>query len=224
MSLRSPSILARLFGSDAKQTGDGRAPPVDPPAATDSSVATASAPTLGSSVQVPAPPAYRAASTIDDIIRVEEVTAAEFFIGDLFRRRFGGDPPSYPRGFVAFYKPDDFNLQSVGFVHFMAFEDSYLCGGLVKDDQRYRQMPTEHTNVIRAAGGIAEKLLRATFARLADSPAIWAHVGNPLAERVLLRVGFQHTEDQHIMVYWNKDLPAEEKAQRFARVVALGSF
>jgi hypothetical protein len=169
-------------------------------------------------------PEYLAASSIDDIIRVEEVTDAEFYVGDLFRRRFGGDPPNYPRSFIAFYRPERSRLEAVGFVHYLAFEDSYLCGGLVIDDRRYRHMPPDHRRVIKAAGGIAEKLLRATFAKLADSPAIWGYVGDALAEKVDLRVGFRHTDDRHIMVCWNKDLPPEEKARRLARVAALGPF
>jgi hypothetical protein len=164
------------------------------------------------------------ASSIDDIIRVEEVADAEFFIGDLFRRRFHGDPPNYPRSFVAFYQPIRSHLEAVGFVHYLAFEDSYLCGGLVIDERRYRQMPMEHRKVIKAAGGIAEKMLRVTFARLADAPAIWGYVGDALAEKVDLRAGFRHTTHQHIMVCWNKDLSAEEKEQRLAKVVALGPF
>lgn len=163
-------------------------------------------------------------SSIDDIIRVEEVADAEFFVGDLFRRRFGADPPNYPRSFVAFYRPRRWTLEVVGFVHYLAFEDSYLCGGLVIDERRYRQMPSEHRRVIKAAGGIAEKMLRLTFARLRDSPAIWGYVGDALAEKVDLRVGFRHTEDRHIMVCWNKELSPEEKAQRLARVAALGPF
>ena len=169
-------------------------------------------------------PNHVVASSIDDIIRVEEVADAEFFIGDLFRRRFRTDPPNYPRNFVAFYQPIRSHLEAVGFVHYLAFEDSYLCGGLVIDERRYRQMPTEHRKVIKAAGGIAEKMLRVTFAKLADAPAIWGYVGDALAEKVDLRAGFRHTAHQHIMVCWNKDLSAEEKEQRLAKVVALGPF
>jgi hypothetical protein len=164
------------------------------------------------------------ATSIDDIIRVEEVADAEFFIGDLFRRRFGSDPPNYPRSFVAFYQPVRSRLEAAGFVHYLAHEDSYLCGGLVIDERRYRRMPLEHRMVIKAAGGIAEKMLRVTFARLADAPAIWGYVGDRLSEEVCLRVGFRHTEDRYILVCWNKDLPAEEKAQRLAKVAALGPF
>lgn len=223
MLAKSSAILTRLFRKDAKQTVEVDTPVADSPPEAHRGAAMTSA-AVPESVEAPATPVYREASSIDDIIRVEEVADAEFFIGDLFRRRFGGDPPSYPRSFVAFYKPGDFNLQPVGFVHFMAFEDSYLCGGLVIDDRRYRKMPAQHRNVIKATGGIAEKMLRVTFARLADSPAIWGYVGDHLAEKVDLRVGFRHTEDKHIMVCWNRDLPAEEKAERLARVAALGPF
>jgi hypothetical protein len=169
-------------------------------------------------------PPHIAAASIDDIIRVEEVSDAEFFVGDLFRRRFHCDPPSYPRGFVAFYQPVRARLEAVGFVHHLAHEDTYLCGGLVIDERRYRQMPAEHRRVIKAAGGISEKLLRATFARLKDAPAIWGYVGDALAEKVDLRAGFRHTNHPHVMVCWNKDLPDEEKERRLAKVVALGPF
>jgi hypothetical protein len=167
---------------------------------------------------------YVLAGTIDEIIRIEEVSDAEFFVGDLFRRRFHCDPPNYPRSFVAFYQPVRGRLEAVGFVHYLVHEDSYLCGGLVIDERRYRQMPPEHRKVIKAAGGIAEKLLRATFARLTDAPAIWGYVGDALAEKVDLRAGFRHTAHPHIMVYWSKDLPQDEKERRLAKVVALGPF
>src|ERR1700732_3815361 len=48
---------------------------------------------------------FTIATTANDILRVEEVTDAEFYIGDLFRRRFAQDPPHYLRHFVAFYRP-----------------------------------------------------------------------------------------------------------------------
>jgi hypothetical protein len=169
-------------------------------------------------------PEYLKAETVDEVLRIEEVANAEFFVGDLFRRRFRGDPPDYPKHFVAFYRPERSTLQAVGYVHYTQFEDSWLCGGLVIDDRLYRRMPSAHRDLIRHAGGIAEKLLRDTFARLADAPAIWGYVGDALAEKVDLRAGFRHTKDRYVMVCWNKDLPEDEKAQRLARVVALGPF
>jgi hypothetical protein len=222
MTQENLSLLSRLFRrreSSALVDGDaGNPAAATSPVAAEPAIAREPRPSASDQ------PDYVAAASIDDIIRVEEVSDAEFFVGDLFRRRFHGDPPNYPRHFVAFYQPVRSQLEAVGFVHYLAHEDSYLCGGLVIDERRYRQMPAEHRKVIKAAGGIAEKLLRVTFARLANAPAIWGYVGDALAEKVDLRAGFRHTEHQHIMVFWNKELSPEEKEQRLARVVALGPF
>jgi hypothetical protein len=224
MSQENRSWLDRLLRKPAAPVNASNMP------APDVMATTAGSPDLETSVAIETESRLSAqandviATSIDDIIRVEEVADAEFFIGDLFRRRFGSDPPNYPRSFVAFYQPVRSRLEAVGFVHYLGHEDSYLCGGLVIDERRYRRMPLEHRMVIKAAGGIAEKMLRVTFARLADAPAIWGYVGDRLSEKVCLRVGFRHTEDQYILVCWNKDLPAEEKAQRLARVAALGPF
>jgi hypothetical protein len=221
MAQEKVSLLSRLFRTrDSTKAADN-----DPSSASEMApIAPEPAKTPEPSAAASDQPNYVAAASIDDIIRIEEVSDAEFFIGDLFRRRFHGDPPNYPRHFVAFYQPVRSQLEAVGFVHYLAHEDSYLCGGLVIDERRYRQMPAEHRKAIKAAGGIAEKLLRVTFARLANAPAIWGYVGDPLAEKVDLRAGFRHTAHQHIMVLWNKELSPEEKEQRLARVVALGPF
>ena len=164
------------------------------------------------------------ARTINDIIRVEETSDAEFYAGDLFRRRLGSNPPDYPKHYVAFYRKGRSTYVPVGYIHYTVFEDCYLCGGMVIDDRLYRRIPAEHRKIVKEAGGIAEKMLRDTFARLADAPAIWGYVGDKQAEEVDLRAGFIHTDHPHVMVVWNRDLPEQEKAARLARVIALGPF
>ena len=164
------------------------------------------------------------ARSIDDIIRVEEVSDAEFYAGDLFRRRLGGNPPNFPKHYVAFYRHGRTRYLPVGYVHYTAFEDTYLCGGMVIDDRLYRRISPSHRELIKAAGGIAEIMLRQTFARLSAAPAIWGYVGDKQAEEVDVRVGFRHTHHPHVMVVWNCDLPEAEKAARLERVIALGPF
>jgi len=202
MTQENLSLLSRLFRK--RESPALAAKEVAQPATATSPVGAEPASATEPSPSASDQPDYVAAASIDDIIRVEEVSDAEFFVGDLFRRRFHGDPPNYPRHFVAFYQPVRSQLEAVGFVHYLAHEDSYLCGGIVIDERRYRQMPAEHRKAIKAAGGIAEKLLRVTFARLANAPAIWGYVGDALAEKVDLRAGFRHTAHKHIMVFWNK--------------------
>lgn len=164
------------------------------------------------------------ATTIRDIVRVEETRDAEFYAGDLFRRRFRSDPPDFPRHYVAFYRHGRTSYLPLGYVHHSAFEDSYLCGGMVIDDRLYRRISAPHRRLIKEAGGIAQFMLTETFALLAHAPAIWGYVGDKQAREVDLRAGFQPTDHPYLMVVWNHDIPEEQKAARMARVLALGPF
>ena len=206
------SILRRLF----RQPAVAPAPtpqPSDPPEAED-------LPAAPPRAEPDEPPID--AKSITDIVRVEETSDAEFYAGDLFRRRFRGNPPSYPKHFVAFYRQGRTRYLPIGYIHYSAFEDTWLCGGMVIDDRLYRRIPSPHRKLIKDAGGIAEIMLRETFARLRAAPAIWGYVGDKQAEEVDVRAGFRHTHHPHVMVVWNRELPEAEKAARLERVIALG--
>ena len=206
------SILQRLFSRAAESTSPQ---PVSPTA----SPADASTKSRTEPDEAPID-----ATSIHDVVRVEEVGDSEFYAGELFRRRFRGNPPDYPKHYVAFYRQGRTTYRPVGYIHYSGFEDSWLCGGMVMDDRLYRRIPAPHRMLIKDAGGIAEIMLRDTFARLADAMAIWGYVGDKQAEEVDLRAGFRHTSHPHVMVVWNRELPEEEKAARIARVIALGPF
>jgi hypothetical protein len=174
-----------------------------------------------------APPEPGRAADVDShsIVRVEEVNNARFFINDLFQRLYNGeDAPDFPRHFVAFYtaQPPDFVV--LGYIHYTAFEDSWLGGGMVVDNRAYRRLPPHHRAAIKRAGGVSEIMLRYTFDLLSDAPAIWGYVGDKRAATVDARAGGEHTGAKNVMVVWNKDLSDEEKAARLARVVAHGPF
>ncbi|MCL2871413.1 MAG: hypothetical protein FWF41_00245 [Betaproteobacteria bacterium] len=167
------------------------------------------------------------ATCVSDILCVTETANAEFFVGNLFRRRFNTSSfPDMPRHFVAFYKTDKKTMLPVGYVHQTPWESCYLCGGLVIDERFYRLVPATHRRMIREAGGIAEYLQRESFAAIRDenTVAIWGFVGDKLAEQVDLRVGFVHTDVPYLMVVWLKPLPEEEKATLIQKATALGEF
>jgi hypothetical protein len=175
--------------------------------------------------QVPAPVVNVASAlSLESIVRVQEVDNARYFVNALFRRRFRADAPEGPRHFIAFHRATPFEFAALGYVHYLAFEDSWLCGGMVMDERAYRRLPSAQRATIRQAGGVAEIMLRATFAQLRAAPAIWGYVGDRQAEAVDLRAGFEHTGVKHVMVCWNRPLPAAEKSARLARVAALGPF
>ncbi|MDR1529280.1 MAG: hypothetical protein LBS40_02580 [Burkholderiales bacterium] len=164
--------------------------------------------------------------SFDEILCVVETSHAQVFIGDLFRRRFNVDDfPDFPRHFVAFYRVDAYTFAPVGYVHHTPWEGCTLCGGLVIDERFYRQIPAQHRKVIREAGGIAEQLQRKSFEIVKpNAKVIWGYVGDDLARRVDLRVGFEPTEDAHIMAVWLQPLTDEEKNELFEKVKALGPF
>lgn len=157
---------------------------------------------------------------------VVEVGDAEFLVGDLFRRRFATDSfPATPKHFVAFYKTEDGALLALGYVHFEIWEGQAMGGGLVIDERAYRRVPAADREAIRAHGGVAEAMLRASFALLpAELVAIWAYIGDALSEKVNRRVGFLPTGERHVRVIWRNEPDAAGKARCLQRVVEYGPF
>jgi len=95
---------------------------------------------------------------------------------------------------------------------------------MVIDDRLYRRIAAPHRKLIKDAGGIAEFMLRETFARLAFAPAIWGYVGDKQARVVDLRAGFLNTDHPHLVVVWNREMSDDEKRARFERIAAVGPF
>ncbi len=75
------------------------------------------------------PQRSEAAESVADFLQIVEVSDAAPFIAALFRRRFGSEPPDFPRHFIALYRNGDGQWQSVGYVHFTRHKHDYLCGG-----------------------------------------------------------------------------------------------
>jgi len=166
-------------------------------------------------------------NSIDDFFFVAEVDSADRLVGDLFRRRFNTSSfPDYPHHYVAFAVLPDKSLLTLGYVHYTFWEGAALCGGLVIDERNFRRLPSCFRHSLKRAGGIAELLLRNTFARLPDSiAAIWGHVGDKQSERVCLRVGFQRTNTEYVMVVWRASVLTEsDKREWVRRVSELGAF
>ncbi|MDR3323758.1 MAG: hypothetical protein LBS89_06110 [Zoogloeaceae bacterium] len=164
----------------------------------------------------------------DVIERVEviEVDNAEFFVGDLFRRRFNTATfPGFPHHFVALARYADGSLIPLGYCHITSWQGNGLGGGLVIDERRYRRLPPSIRKIIREQGGLADMLLRESTSRMPeDTVAIWAYVGDRQAEKADLKVGFRHTRDPHIMAIWRQPLTDAEKENWLRQVIALGPF
>lgn len=173
----------------------------------------------------PLPTAAPAPATpLDDLLRVEEVANAEFYVGDLFRRQFGGPPPDYPRHFVAWYRAAVNAYVVVGFLHCSVVDDLCLMGGLVEDERAVGRMPVPHQVDLRTTGGVAARLFRGAFERLATMPAYWAHVGDQRIRSLFVAAGFEAVAAPFLMVRWNASMAPQERDAMVARVAALGAF
>jgi hypothetical protein len=165
-----------------------------------------------------------AAQRLEDILQIIETTESEPFVGDLFRRKFGADPPDFPRHFVALYSRDGASWQAVGYVNFWPRQAAFMGGGLVIEDRVFRLMPAPHRALIRSGGGLAEYLLKSSLGMLPVNDVVWAYVGDARAEKVDLSVGFVYTHIDKILAYWNREHSAEEKIRLADEIAAVGPF
>lgn len=161
---------------------------------------------------------------LSDCLQIVEVEDASPFVGELFQRRFVAQVPDFPRHFVALYSDNQKHWQALGYVHQTEHKGSYLCGGLVMDNFLYRHVKAQHRQRIAQAGGVAELLLRRSFALLGDCDAIWGYVGDKQARKVDLRVGFEATEHPYLMVVWRRPFSTKKKAAMIQEFIQLGAF
>ena len=163
---------------------------------------------------------------LEAFFRVVEVSDGEFFAGSLFKRRFACDSfPETPMHFVALYLASSGAVLTLGYVHFELWEQQAMGGGMVIDERAWRLLPATERKLIRQKGGVAEMMLRGAIDLLpADLIGIWGYVGDRLALEVDLRVGFQPTGAEHVMVIWRNEPCEDDKEAWIQRVVDYGPF
>ncbi len=161
---------------------------------------------------------------LDDIVCLEEVTNPQFFVGELFRRHFHSEVPSYPSHLVSFCRGLDHPMSVIGYMHALTRDDMVFCGGMVVDEVQRRLLPMEYRRLTRGPQGVMDFMLRATIRRSANAAAIWSYVGEPVIEASMLRAGFARTSHMHLLVKWNARIAEDERATRLAAVAAMGPF
>ncbi len=156
-------------------------------------------------------------------IHIAEVDDAAPLAGELFLRKFKHPIPDYPRHFIAYHLAADGARSVAAYVHYLPHGNVYLCGGMCVDAGLYRRLSAGELSQLRAAGSLAEYLLRKTFDMVGPCAAIFGSVGDATARNVDLRAGFVDTGEPHLMVVW-RDAAEAEKPALIAKVKALGGF
>jgi hypothetical protein len=170
----------------------------------------------------------RASGSWRDHLEAYEVDDVRGIADELFARRFGHAPPVEGRHFLLVYSPPpgspDRHPRVVAYTHQRALDELYLAGGMCVDERAYRLFPKWLFDAVKAEGGLATIVMRASFGALGDAPACFGHVGEPRARQADLRAGFVDTGRPDLMVYWRRDLDEAEKRRLVTKVEAHGPF
>lgn len=157
-------------------------------------------------------------------LHITEVRDAEFYVGPLFRRKFGHPPPDYPRHFIAFYRHGAHHFAPLGYMHVLPAGRIALIGGACTDGQVFKLMTEQQARGIKDAGGVMYNLLRHVFTHLTEYEGFFGNVGNPRAEAVDLQAGFRHTGVPRLIAYFPRPITPWRKKRLIRRVAAMGTF
>lgn len=161
---------------------------------------------------------------VGDFFQITQVETVPVEINALFNKKFGDNVPLEPIHFVASYKLANGNWLPMGYVHYAAFEDCYLCGGLVVDEMAYRQMDKTHRQQLKQQGGVGDMLIKDAIKMLPGNTAVWAYTGVVRSRVIAYSAGFVKTESEHLIVCWQKDLDEADKSRYIEKFIAIGPF
>ncbi|MDZ4811135.1 MAG: hypothetical protein SGI99_00785 [Pseudomonadota bacterium] len=162
---------------------------------------------------------------LNDFICITEIDTHSRIMSDLFRRKFGGEPPNSGHHLVALYERAPSELYVLSYVHFLPFGDIILVGGVCTDGAVFARMSPEQRDLVTAAGGIYFNILTYGFEHFSDQcEAFFGYCGDARAEVVNLQAGFCKTQHPHLLVNFHKtQLPVMQRAL-IAKAEAIGPF
>jgi len=153
-----------------------------------------------------------------------EMAEGHRVVDALFQRKFGAPPPSEPHHLLVLYRGEA-GLVPVCYSHFMPFGDICLVGGSCTDGRAFEAMSEAERAAIRAADGVYYSLLRYGFERYAeDFTAFFGYCGDPRAEAVDLRAGFEKTAHDKLLKYFPRPVHPNIERALIAKAHALGPF
>ena len=163
---------------------------------------------------------------IPEVLKISllEVDNAEPLAGDLFKRSFKHKIPNFPRHFVLLVNNDKDQVLTLGYVHFIQHQNMYMGGGMCVDNQALRQLPKSLRLELNDQGGVAFYMLSEAVKKLKDCDAVFGYVGHKAAYKIDLAVGFEQTQHQHLIVYWNNKLDQKQQQNAIQTAHEFGPF
>ena len=139
------------------------------------------------------------------------VDNGQYFINDMFQRKFRSDAPKHTNHLISFYNKGDAFIP-VSYLSFLPYKNVLLVGGGMTDGRAIRQMSESQKQCITDNNGILYFMLKYGFEYFADQcDAFYGRVNDPRALEVDLAAGFEKTEYQYIVVNFHKPLSKWKK-------------
>ena len=164
-------------------------------------------------------------SELSSFWQTTEVSAGQFFINELFRRKFHSDAPGFGHHWVSFYKSDDGACWPVNYIHAREYGPMILIGGVMTDSDALKRMAPEHRQAMKGAGGCYYLALRHVFASMADQcEAYMGLITDPRSMMVSCAAGFEKTEHEKLVAYFHKPISRERKEELIRAALGIGPF
>lgn len=147
---------------------------------------------------------------------------------DLFQRKFGHAPPTFPHHFVALYRGANAHPEKtvvLGYTHLLPYKGALLSGGSCTSGAGLRQMTASEQAAVARNGGIWRDLFLYAATKYADQcDAFFGYCGDARALQVCLELGFERLPDPYLIVRWHKPLSDRRREELLSDVRALGAF
>jgi len=167
---------------------------------------------------------HESAPTRLDCFRVCEVSDGHFFASEIFKVKLDGELPDYGRHVVALYK-HGLQLVPLGYLNILRHDSVALVGGGCVYGKAFAHVQTEHSEAIRANGGVLYCMLKYVFTMMADDyQAFFGYCGDKRAEEVDLKAGFKPTKYPYLLANFHTHMVNQDKDKLIEKIYALGGF
>jgi len=162
---------------------------------------------------------------LDPFWQTTDVSAARFFINDLFQRKFHSDAPTFGHHWVSFYKAENGQHWPANYIHASIYGPLVLIGGAMTDGAVLQRMKPEHREAIIEAGGCYYTALRQVFKAMSDRcEAFVALIGDPRSMEVSCSAGFEPSGHDKLVVYCSRPVSAKRREELIKIALSAGPF
>lgn len=156
---------------------------------------------------------------------ITTVDDGPFFIGNMFRRKFGDPAPEHGTHVICFYRSDWDHFLPVSYLNFLPWDEVILVGGGMTDGRAFAHMSGDLAEQIRESGGMLYHMLRFGFHHFRDQcEAYFGHAGDPRAYEVDLRAGFEPTGHENLIAHFHKPISTDRRAFLIEKIRQIGAF